>query len=201
MKLGYLCVSGSLGWDYYEADKSDVDLRGVYYLSNKDRYLNRIGEQRTFELSPLECTLWSFDKFWGLLKKSNPSCIEWLLSPTVFSDELFLGFQKRARAKCYNPFSLAKHYYSMAKSNYLKYDKSLSPKKVRYVVRAIESAKSVLGNGLPIMDVSTCNCSEHQDFGGMIRELDVLLDTYPKDRRKDTLWFAEYEKILKEGKV
>ena len=200
MKLGYLCVTGSLGWGYYDIDHSDVDLRGVYYKTENDRFIKNIGDQREFKKLPLECTFWSFDKFWGLLRKSNPSCIEWLLSPTIFSDALFDQFREYAKMKMYNPFTLAKHYVAMAKGNYRDYDKKLSPKKVRYIVRALESAKAVLNDELPIMDVTGLDCSESQDFHGMISALDKQLDAVPKKERKDNYWFRDYKAILS-GKV
>jgi len=188
MKLGYLCVTGSYGWGYADADSSDIDVRGIYYKSDGDRFLANEGDQRDRVFGKLDFTLWSFDKFWSLLKKSNPTCIEWLLSPELFTDNLFFDFKTLAKHGYFNRKTLAIHYISMAKQNFYKYGKSLSPKKVRYIMRGIMSARAVLELEQPVMNLLEVDISEGQNYQKMIEETEELI----KEKEKDEVFMATY---------
>ena len=184
MKIGYLCVAGSLGWGYYEKDNSDIDLRGVYYLNDFDKYIGTNSKQTEFKLGPLENVLWSFDKFWGLLMKSNPTTIEWLLSPCIFSDELFLQLRNAIKNKHYNEYKLAKHYISMAKQNYKKYETNLTEKKCVYIMRGILNARQVADGELPIMNMKGVAWDKDIDWWSSIEQTDAYVEKNAKRDKK-----------------
>jgi len=184
MKIGYLCVAGSLGWGYYDIDRSDVDLRGVYYLTERDRCIGDSPNQRGFELKPLEVCMWSFDKFWKLLLNSNPTTIEWLLSPVIFTDNLFKELQKAVKDKQYNDYKLAKHYISMAKQNYKKYEANLTEKKQVYITRGIINARRVTDGELPIMDMRDIELEKNIDWWSIIECTNEYVEEYA-DKNKN----------------
>lgn len=81
----YACESGSRAWGFASPD-SDYDVRFVY-VQQPDWYL-RVDEPRDVLERPLTDELdlsgWELRKTLRLLRKSNPTLLEWLDSPLVY---------------------------------------------------------------------------------------------------------------------
>ena len=127
--------------------------------------------------------------------KSNPTTIEWLLSPTIFSDQLFYECEMAVRNKHYNEYKLAKHYISMAKQNYKKYETSLTEKKQVYIMRGIINARRVIEGRLPIMNMSLIKWKKNIDWWENIEETDEYVEDKVKTKWRRT--HVNYDGIFK----
>jgi len=140
----FACESGSRAWGFDSPD-SDYDVRFVYmrtladYLSLKD-----VSDTKEYRLSDdLDIVGWDLRKFLRLLRKSNPSTMEWMGSPVVYSMDTRFQRVRDLRECCFDPASCAWHYYGMAKKHDTRYldGEMVSAKKYLYIVRAILSAE------------------------------------------------------------
>ncbi|GAA6166622.1 nucleotidyltransferase domain-containing protein [Sessilibacter corallicola] len=150
VKILYACESGSRAWGFPSAD-SDYDARFIY-VRPKEWYLRVDLEacRDVIELpinDLLDINGWDLKKALLLLKKSNPSLIEWLSSPIVYqSDELFLAQINKLSKQLFNPLALFHHYRSMANGNFREHLKGeqVRVKKYFYVLRPILSMRWIL---------------------------------------------------------
>jgi predicted nucleotidyltransferase len=152
----YACESGSRGWGFASAD-SDYDVRFIY-VHRLDWYLTVLPGRDVIE-RPLDDELdisgWELRKALGLLKGANPTLMEWLDSPIVYS--MTTPFYHRLREIAERHFSQLRarhHYISMAKKNYqghLTGDK-VRLKKYLYVLRPLLAVRWLdAGLGQPPM--------------------------------------------------
>ena len=104
VKVLYACESGSRAWGFASPD-SDYDVRFVYV--EKPDWFVQVDAPRDVIERPLDDALdvsgWELRKTLGLLRKSNPTLLEWLDSPLVYRQE----DQATARLR-----ELAEHFYS-----------------------------------------------------------------------------------------
>jgi len=87
---------------------------------------------------------WDLKKALYLLRKSNPSILEWLNSPIIYhKDQEFFKKTTELAEKSFNTKTLMYHYLHMAKSNYREYLKTdlVKLKKYFYVIRPIFALK------------------------------------------------------------
>ncbi|MGD6941149.1 nucleotidyltransferase domain-containing protein [Cytobacillus gottheilii] len=124
VKIIYACESGSRVWGY-SGSNSDYDVRFVY-IHHPDYYLSidpiGIGEKRdVMEQTPhhlLDFVGWDLTKALKMLRKSNPSFLEWLHSPTVYVEKFGTADEMR---ECTNtilsPHTCLFHYIKMAEGN------------------------------------------------------------------------------------
>ncbi|WP_297454890.1 nucleotidyltransferase domain-containing protein [Persephonella sp.] len=138
----YACESGSRAWGF-ESPDSDYDIRFIY-VNKLDYYLSILPQRDTIEITedPLDFAGWDLKKALFLLRKSNPSIIEWLNSPIIYKkDEEFFQKIKDLANLSFNPKAIMYHYLSMAKTNYRTYLKTdqVRIKKYFYVIRPIFS--------------------------------------------------------------
>ena len=119
------CVeNGSRAWNMHSKD-SDYDIRFVY-KRNVESYLalNKSPEVITKsynkELEPCEAKGCEYDvlgfdvyKFSRMLQSSNPTTIEWLMSPILYYGEVPDRLYVFATEQ-YNPMALYHHYRSMS---------------------------------------------------------------------------------------
>ncbi|WP_231475338.1 nucleotidyltransferase domain-containing protein [Persephonella sp. KM09-Lau-8] len=138
----YACESGSRAWGF-ESPDSDYDIRFIY-VNKLDYYLFIQPERDTIEITeePFDFVGWDLKKALSLLRKSNPSIIEWLNSPIIYKkDEEFFQKIKELANLSFNPKAMMYHYLSMAKTNYRTYLKTdqVKIKKYFYVIRPILS--------------------------------------------------------------
>jgi predicted nucleotidyltransferase len=143
----FACESGSRAWGFPSQD-SDYDVRFIY-LRDWRWYLSvEVERKRDVIERPISGDLdingWDLRKALNLLRKSNPTLMEWLDSPIVYQqDETFhrdfiaLIDNFFSRPKCFH------HYLSMACKNYRGYLQGdmVRIKKYFYVLRPILAAR------------------------------------------------------------
>lgn len=156
----YACESGSRAWGFASPD-SDYDVRFVY-VHQPDWYL-RVEEPRDVLERPLTDELdlsgWELRKTLRLLRKSNPTLLEWLDSPLVYRSESAAAEGLRQLAEdFYSPAAARAHYLSMAKKNFRGYlqGEEVRYKKYLYVLRALLAVRWIdQGLGMPPMVFET----------------------------------------------
>lgn len=139
--------SGSRAWGFASAT-SDYDVRFIY-IHKKDWYIDIDLEAKRDVIEypivdEIDINGWDLRKALKLYSNSNPSFVEWINSPIVYTNEG--NFALSAKALLPEIYSAEKgihHYHSMAKTNYrgyLKADK-VPYKKYLYVLRALLSIR------------------------------------------------------------
>ena len=141
VRIIYACESGSRAWGFASQD-SDYDVRFIYVKKTAD-YL-RIEKQRDGIETPIESIYdingWDLKKALGLLKKSNPTLIEWLESPIIYRcDDTLIPLLKPIVAEYFNQNALIHHYFNMAMNNWRNdIEKgNVTPKKYLYTLRPL----------------------------------------------------------------
>ena len=141
VQILYACESGSRGWGIASQD-SDYDVRFIY-CHRRDWYL-AVGEPRDVIELPINDVLdingWDLRKALQLMRKSNPTLLEWLSSPIVYREDAGTMAQFRALVEqSYVPQACLHHYLQMARGNFrdhLKADE-IWVKKYFYVLRPV----------------------------------------------------------------
>lgn len=143
VKILFACEAGSRAWGFASPD-SDYDIRFIY-IRQPDWYMSINVENRrdVIEL-PIEDDYdingWDLRKALKLLRKSNPSLLEWIYSPINYKNDGCIREDLFDLAgKCFNDVSVAYHYNGMAYRNYREYLKGdeVWVKKYLYVIRPI----------------------------------------------------------------
>lgn len=141
IKILYAVESGSRAWGFPSKD-SDYDVRFIYlrplewYVSVEDK--RDVLEYPISDL--LDISGWDLRKALQLLRKSNPSLIEWLDSPIVYQTDNRLQPAMDELLKDYlSEKKLMYHYYHMAKGNFKEYlqGNRVRIKKYFYVLRPL----------------------------------------------------------------
>ncbi len=152
--------SGSRAWGMESSD-SDYDVRFVYYypireylrLNSPDDLIQKSYDKEGIPMKQEGCFIdiegKDIFRYMELIKKSNPTCIEWAIN-----EELYLGEQpellKLWIRDNFNPKALYWHYKSMAKANYRKYIENgndITHKRYLYVLRGLINARFVTQRG------------------------------------------------------
>ena len=156
VQILYACESGSRGWGFASQD-SDYDVRFIY-RHPRDWYLT-VGEPRDVIELPINDLLdingWDLRKALQLMRKSNPTLLEWLSSPIVYREDaaVMASFRELA-AKAYVPQACSHHYLQMARGNFREYLKAedIWVKKYFYVLRPVLACLWIeAGYGVPPM--------------------------------------------------
>ncbi len=145
IKILFAVENGSRAWGMASKD-SDYDVRFVF-VRNIDNYLSINKQKDVIEWMSNDkmIDIVGFDiyKFVSLLKKSNPTMIEWLTSPIVYTGNVPPGL-KWLGVHEFNPKALYYHYKSLCKNNYMKYIASgnnVTYKRYMYCLRGLFNAK------------------------------------------------------------
>ena len=170
--------SGSRAWGFASPD-SDYDVRFVYV--EKPEWFVQVDTPSDVIERPLDDELdvsgWELRKTLGLLRKSNPTLLEWLDSPLVYRSETAAVSQLRALAEAfYSPPAARNHYLSMAKKNFRGYlqGESVRFKKYFYVLRPLLAVRWIdQGRGRPPMTFS--DLLSTVDDRALLDEVDELL--------------------------
>lgn len=150
VRILFAVESGSRAWGFASPD-SDYDIRFVY-SKRPDLYLSiDIEDQRDVIEWPissdgLDISGWDLRKALRLLRKSNPSIIEWLQSPALYWEHGLLRTELKERLPVvYSPVAGWHHYRSMARHNLRNYLQSdyVRLKKYLYVLRGLLAARWV----------------------------------------------------------
>ena len=117
--------SGSRAWGFPSED-SDYDVRFIY-AHKQEWYLSVFEKRDVIELqvSPLlDINGWDIRKAFQLLRKSNPTLLEWLSSTIVYGiNEEALNPLMVLSKTAFLPESSCRHYLSIAKDNISKFAK------------------------------------------------------------------------------
>ena len=136
--------SGSRAWGF-ESRNSDWDVRFIY-VHRPQWYLMVEPQRDVIEVmdGDLDMVGWELRKALALLRRSNPSLLEWIHSPIVyFADEEFVGRIRSASSQFYNPIASMYHYNRM----YVKHDErylqreGCSMKRFLYYLRGVLACK------------------------------------------------------------
>ena len=141
VKIQYACESGSRAWGFPSPD-SDYDARYLY-IRPLESYLKLFPERDVIE-GPIDEVKdfvgWDLQKVLKLLMKGNAPLIEWLHSPIVYKDNLWL---RENLIRLFNNNSnfnaLYRGYFGLAMNTFKAYltGESVKPKKYLYVLRSI----------------------------------------------------------------
>ena len=137
--------SGSRAWGF-ESKNSDWDVRFIYvhkpewYLSVEEK---RDVIERMYE-DDVDLAGWELRKALSLLRKSNPSILEWINSPKIYSMDQEFGKRIRDIAPSYfNPISSMYHYHHMYNKHNERYlqKEGYPMKRFLYYLRGILACK------------------------------------------------------------
>lgn len=145
IKILYAAESGSRAWGM-ESDDSDYDIRFIYIHRSTKSYFSLIQPSKSIdgfsEDRLYDWQGWELSKAVNHLRDSNPSIVEWVHSPVVYKDiHEPLSFAEWSRKLLQDDHLvgvLLKHYFSMAKKNYLgniEGKNEVNVKKYMYVIR------------------------------------------------------------------
>lgn len=156
VKVLFACESGSRAWGFASPD-SDYDVRFVYV--NRLPWYLTVDPGRDVIEQPISGALdingWDLRKALHLLRKSNPTLLEWLRSPIVYSQATPWADRLRVLAEeQFSPVRGYHHYLSMAKKNLREhlYGEVVRNKKYLYVLRPLLAARWIReGRGVPPM--------------------------------------------------
>ena len=120
VKILLAVESGSRAWGFASKD-SDWDVRFIYV--HKAEWYFSVDEQRDVieELfdNDIDAVGWDLKKALMLLKRSNPSLMEWINSPIVYRGDVNLINELKLLAQdCFNPTKAMYHYQRI----YVKHD-------------------------------------------------------------------------------
>ena len=146
IRILFAVEGGSRVWRV-DSKNSDYDVRFVY-IRPLEKYLKIDKPGDVIQQAEGDIDMVGFDiyKFCRLLKASNPTAIEWLLSDIVYLNKQPKELVDFAQNH-FNPKALYWHYKSMCKSNYLKYIKSsegVTYKRYLYAMRGLVNAQYVM---------------------------------------------------------
>ena len=136
----YAVESGSRAWGF-ESRNSDWDVRFIY-VPKLEWYLRVDNQRDVIELmdGDLDFSGWELRKTLMLLKKSNPSLLEWLKSPIIYyADEDFRERIQGVMSEFFNPIASMYHYNHLYKGNdehYLQREEC-SMKRFLYYLRGV----------------------------------------------------------------
>ncbi|UWG96254.1 nucleotidyltransferase domain-containing protein [Dehalobacter sp. DCM] len=141
VRILYACESGSRAWGFPSKD-SDYDVRFIY-IHPAEWYLSVFDKRDVIEVpinDALDINGWDIRKALQLVRKSNPSMIEWFQSPIVYKQTTSVPEKIRSIITSnFSPKACLYHYLSMAKTNYREYLQGdlVRTKKYFYVLRPI----------------------------------------------------------------
>ena len=147
VQILFAIESGSRAWGFESTD-SDYDVRYVYIRPVAD-YLtvslkrDVIENNDIYQSNPLlDFSGWDFRKFLQLVRKSNPSCFEWMQSTIIYKQDFYWNSVRDAVKPFFCPKAAMHHYLSMARHNYREHMRDgTSPrvklKKYLYITRPL----------------------------------------------------------------
>ncbi|MCA1062957.1 nucleotidyltransferase domain-containing protein [Rossellomorea sp. AcN35-11] len=138
VKVLYAVEAGSRAWGYH-TDRSDFDVRFIYIREVK-AYLNLQETSDVIETCThqgLECSGWDLKKALKLLRKSNPSLLEWLTPENIYWEHSSIEKIRKMRDIAFSPDRCIIHYFHMTKRNFEKRSKdgAAIPKEWMTIIR------------------------------------------------------------------
>lgn len=145
VQILYACETGSRAWGV-PSPPSDYDVRFIY-IHRIEWYVSITDKRDVIELPAdalLDINGWELRKALRLLRKSNPSLLEWLSSQIKYrcNEKFFEQLWKISEA-VFSPRTCCHHYLQMAKRNQCQFlrKKEVQIKKYFYVLRPLFACK------------------------------------------------------------
>lgn len=156
VRVLFACESGSRGWGFASPD-SDYDVRFIYV--HKPEWYLRVESTRDVIEKPIDAELdvcgWEWRKALGLLKRANPTLMDWLDSPIIYrQNDNVMAHLNSLSGHFFSAERARWHYQSMAYKNYRQYlqDDEVKLKKYFYVLRPLLAVRWIeAGKGSPPM--------------------------------------------------
>lgn len=206
IKILYAVESGSRAWGFASPD-SDYDVRYIYVRRSED-YV-RVDEVRDTIEGPLDDVMdfsgWDLRKTLGLLRRTNPSLIEWAYSPIVYRTTPQWEHIVQQMPVYFDPLSNMHHYFSMAQSNWHKHmkDEFVKVKKYFYILRPVLCCRWLekYGTPAPVLFDELRKETLPQELEDLV---DALLEhkktadeseQIPHNEKLDTFLLSELERI------
>ncbi len=179
VRVLFACESGSRGWGFASPD-SDYDVRFLYV--HKPEWYLRVEAPRDVIEKPIDAELdvcgWEWRKALGLLKRANPTLIDWLDSPIIYrQDDEVMSRVNAVRDRFFSADRTRWHYRSMAYKNFRQYlqDDEVKLKKYFYVLRPLLAVRWIeSGKGAPPMRFDKLLEGTLQE-GPLLRDIAALL--------------------------
>lgn len=144
VRIIYAVESGSRAWGFASPD-SDYDVRYIY-VRRPEEYVTVSDPRDTIE-GPLDDVLdfsgWDLRKALFLLRKTNPSLMEWACSPIVYTDSPAWQHFRREMPAYFSVKAELHHYLSMARTHWKLIAPAEKPriKRYMYMLRALLCAQ------------------------------------------------------------
>lgn len=171
--------SGSRAWGFASKD-SDYDVRFIY-IHQPNWYLALENKKDTIEFFDgelLDFSGWDLQKALKLFRKSNPSLMEWIVSPIVYlENEAFVQRLRELQTRYFSSKSCIYHYLHMANGNFKSYLQGdhVRIKKYFYVLRPLLACEWIVRFGtMPPLSFEAL-LKEGVDDEELMQEIQVLL--------------------------
>ncbi len=178
VRVLFAVESGSRAWGFPSPD-SDYDVRFVY-VHQREWYLSVEDRRDVIELTQgdLDVSGWELRKALRLLRKSNPSLLEWLGSPLVYRENPdFTHGLRELAGRCLSQERCFQHYFHLARGQWQKYlqGETVRLKKYLYVLRPVLACRWLeQGRGaVPVVFADLVRATLHESQ--VRRALDALL--------------------------
>jgi len=179
VRVLFACESGSRGWGFASPD-SDYDVRFIYV--HKPEWYLRVEAPRDVIEKPIDAELdvcgWEWRKALGLLKRANPTLIDWLDSPVIYcQNDAVMARVNSVSDRFFSAERARWHYRSMAHKNFRQYlqGDEVRLKKYFYVLRPLLAVRWIeAGKGAPPMRFDQLLEGTVQD-GPLLRDIANLL--------------------------
>lgn len=176
IRILYAVESGSRAWGFASRD-SDYDVRYIYVRPVED-YL-RVDSMRDTIEGPLDEVMdfsgWDLKKMLELLHRSNPSLMEWTVSPIVYRTSPEWETIAVRIPELFDPRTTMQHYCSKAKQDWKKFreTETVKVKKYLYMLQCVLSCHWLEGKGTvpPVLFAELCREMLPEELEKTVQEL------------------------------
>jgi predicted nucleotidyltransferase len=167
VQIIYACEAGSRTWGINH-EKSDYDVRFIYVYPLR-RYLVIDAQKDVIEekrLPNIELSGWELGKALQLLRKQNPSLLEWIHSHIIYENRFAIKKQLLTlHQRFYFKKPLLHHYFNMAKNNASTLENSYTLKLHVNIIRPLLMCQWILKNDYfpPLLLDKTVSCIDNPD--------------------------------------
>ncbi|WP_273835205.1 nucleotidyltransferase domain-containing protein [Guptibacillus sedimenti] len=142
----FACEAGSRAFGY-ENKNSDHDIRFIY-THDLDWYLTVFPQTDVLEVNSgkVEFHGWDIQKTLFLIGKSNPSILEWFISPTIYKETEEVKMLRELSTDCFSVKPLLFHYIKMGITNLKAQEERSDQKGMLYALKSLLFGRWILVN-------------------------------------------------------
>ncbi len=142
----FACEAGSRAFGY-ENENSDRDIRFIY-KHDLDWYLTVFPQTDVLEVNSgkVEFHGWDIQKALFLIGKSNPSILEWFISPTIYKETEEVKMLRELSTDCFSVKPLLFHYIKMGITNLKAQEERSDQKGMLYALKSLLFGRWILEN-------------------------------------------------------